>query len=288
MYFIALRLALSHLRQRVFSRAAVILSVACILLMNAVVTLLFQSFSRSLAEVRASQFMTAYLDGSIPATREADVLSAVKKVPGVSSAQLVSKDVFVSNFSKYFPQLSSELATLEVDTIPRYVKVKVENAKIEEIQGKVEKIKGIELVEINRNRFNGLIGALSTLRKLALGLIAGLSVALLCVLVNHFKLRTAFQEQVRTVMHVLGAGSGQVLLPFLIEGMVEGAVGGLIAGSVLLVYGGVFETQLNDLFVAIGYHPYHFELSGVAAALVFVGIMAGMAGSLWATLRARA
>ena len=52
MPILAVRLALSHLRQKIFSRVVVVVSVACILLINAVVFLLFQSFSKSLAEVR--------------------------------------------------------------------------------------------------------------------------------------------------------------------------------------------------------------------------------------------
>lgn len=284
MYVLALRLALSHLLQRPFSRMVVVFSVASILLINGMVFLLFQSFSQSLADVRSAQFMTAYLDSSVSPAREGDVLSAVKKIPGVTSAQLVSKDVFVENFSKYFPQLSAELSSLEADTIPRYVKVK---ASTTTVQNQLTRVKGVELVELNQKKFAGLIGALSTLRKLALVLIAGMSVALLCILLNHFKLRSAFQTQVRNTLEVLGARGSQILLPFAIEGFVEGALGGLIAAAALLAYGNVFESQLNGLFSAIGYQPYHFQLAGLAMALAGVGTVSGMIGSLWATVRAK-
>lgn len=285
MYVLALRLALSHLMQRPFSRLIVVMSVASILLINGMVFMLFQSFSKSLADVRSAQFMTAYLDSAVSPAKEAEVLSAVKKIPGVASAQLVSKEAFIENFSKYFPQLSAELALLEADTIPRYVKVKATDSAI---QAKLARIKGVELVELNQKKFAGLIGALGTLRKLALVLIAGMSIALLCILLNHFKLRSAFQLQVRNTLEVLGARGPQILLPFAIEGFVEGALGGLIAAGALLAYGNVFEGQLNGLFSAIGYQPFHFELAGLAAALALVGTISGMIGSLWATIRVKA
>ena len=62
------------------------------------------------------------------------MVSAVKKIPGVSSAQLVSRDAFLENFSKYFPQLSSDLASLDADSVPRYVKVRVKGEDEPEVQ----------------------------------------------------------------------------------------------------------------------------------------------------------
>lgn len=285
MYVLALRLALSHLRQKILSRLVVVVSVACILLMNSMVYVLFQNFSRSLSEIRSSQFMTVYLDSAVPASKEIEILSAVRKVPGVTSAQLVSKDSFLENFSKYFPQLSAELTTLDPETIPRFVKVKAERGI--DGQALLKSIKGVETVELNRNRFAGLVGALATLRKLAAVLMGGMSVALLCILLNHFKLGTTFQSQVRRSLTLMGARAGYVYLPFAIEGLIEGALGGLVAASALLAYGRMFEAQMNSLFTSMGYHPYHVELTGLALGLVAVGTLSGMMGSLWATLRAK-
>lgn len=285
MHVLALRLALSNLKRQPLARLAVVASVACILLMNAMVYLFFKSVSASLAEVRSSRFVTAYLDASIVPAREVDVVSAVRKVPGVRSAQLVSRDAFLGNFSKYFPQLSSELSTLDADTIPRYIKVKVDGDDEASIERQLEQIKGVETVESNKTRFLGLIGALSTLRKLAIALIGGMSTALLCILLNHFKLGSAFQSQMRGTLRVLGAKRRQILLPFAIEGLLEGLAGGLLAAGALVLYGRVFEDQLNELFSAIGYHPYHFQITGVAVALAVIGTSAGMVGSLWAAVR---
>lgn len=291
MHVLALRLALSHLKQNLVSRFIVIFSVATILLINAAVFLLFQGFSRSLADVKSAQYVTAYLDASVMPSKEALMLSAVKKVPGVASAQLVSKDAFLENFSRYFPQLSTELAALDPEAIPRYLKIKVAASAPSEVDGvrdRLQKLKGIESVELNRNRFAGLIGALSTLRKLSLVLLVGMSLALICILLNHFKLGTAFQEQVRKTLGALGARGGYLLLPFVLEGVIEGALSGGLAAAGLLAYGKIFETQVNGLFSAIGYHPYHFELGILALALALIGMLSGMIGSVWVTLRVRA
>lgn len=285
MYVLALRIALSHLKQKPFARLVVVASVSCILLINAVVFLMFQSLSTSLAEVRAAKFMTAYIDSSVSPARESDVLSAVRKIPGVGSAQLVSRDAFLSNFSKYFPQLSNELSTLDPDTVPRYVKIKVNSEREVDVQNKLQSLRGIEMVELNQNRYSGLIGALTMLRRLALILIAGMSTALICILLNHFKLGSAFQAQVKTTMQVLGAKKSQALVPFAFEGFLEGACGGLLAAGALMTYGRLFEGQMNEMFSAIGYHPYHFQLFNLSLGLAAVGMLSGTIGSLWAAMR---
>jgi cell division transport system permease protein len=288
MSVLALRLALSHLRRHALARIGVVLSIACILMLNGMIYMLFQSFSRSLAEVRSSRYATAYLAAEVPPAQEAEVLSAVKKVPGVASAQLVSRDAFLANFSRFFPRLSSELATIDADTIPRYLKIKVAEQDEAALQANLSSVKGIEQVEINRSRYAGLIGALSTLRRLALALMAGMSIALLCILLNHFKLSSSFQAQVKSTLTLLGARPRHVLLPFALEGLIEGLAGGALAAGLLLAYGGLFVSQVNSMFSAIGYHPYRFEISGLALVLAGIGTLSGMIGSLWAAARAAA
>lgn len=287
MYVLAFKLALSHLRTNLLSRLMVVLSVGSILLMNGLVFLLFQSVSRSLSDVRSSQFLTAYLDSTVTPSREPEILSAVRKIGGVVSAQLISKDAFLENFSKYFPQLSTELASVDSDTIPRYLKIKVSDGTAKNVEDRLKGVSGIEFVELNQNKYAGLIGALVTLRKLALVLIGAMSVALLCVLINHFKLRTTLQAEILSTLTFLGAGNGQLLLPFAIEGLLEGFLGGVLAATTLVSYGHVIEAQLGSFFTAIGYHPYQIQLWGLAVILAGVGMASGMIGSVWATIRAK-
>ena len=287
MYLLAFKLAMGHVRTNLFSRIAVIVSMAVILLCGAMVFILYQGVSRSLAEVRSARFMTAYLDGAVPVTREADVLSAVRKMPGVESAQMVSKDVFVENFSKLFPKLSGEVAALEADTIPRFVKVRARTSRMTDVQERLQRLSGIENVELNENKFVGLMGALHTLKKLSAMLIGGMLFALLCVLFNHFKLRSSLQAQVFGTLTLLGAKGHQLYLPFAMEGIVEGAVGGGIAAAVLLIYGGLIQGQLSMFFGAIGAGSFSISLLPAAMAMMVTGVCSGAVGSVWAAMRAK-
>jgi len=267
----------------------VVASTAFILVVQGMVFLMMRSFSNSLAEVQSAYFVTAYIESSVSPANEKDVVSAVRKIPGISSAQLVSKDAFLRNFSKFFPQLAAQLTgsleNLDADTIPRYVKVKANVDTATELQSRLMQVKGIESVELNKNQFKSLIHALVLLKRFSLVLLVGISVALIGILLNHFKQRSGFQSQMRKTFHLFGASGYQIYLPFALEGMIEGGMSGILAALGLLAVGRIMETQMGALFSAMGYQPYHLELGVLAIGLVAVGLLSGMMGSLWMALR---
>lgn len=288
MSVLALRIALSHLKQKMFARVVVVLCSAFVLAACGLMGVLVQSFSGSLQKLNASRVLTAYLEPEISNTKEIEVLSAIKKVKGVSEAQLVNKNAFLANFSKLFPQLSKDMQTLDEDVVPRYVKVNVQKNNSQEVQTRLEKILGVEFVENNKGKYQGLVSVLAQLRKVLIFLLAGMTAALLCIMANHFKLASAYQSQVRQTYALLGARKWQMLQPFLIEGGIEGGAAGLCALVGLFLCGTIFESRMNEAFSTLGYQTVSLHLLPVAALLLFVGIFSGVIGSLWAARKLKA
>lgn len=288
MSLLALRIALSHLRQKVVARIIVIACSAFVLTSCGFMGLLVESFSSSLKQLDSSRTLMAYIDPVVSGPREAEVLSAVRKVKGVSQAQLVNKSAFLGNFAKFFPQLSDGVQGLEEDVIPRYIKVKVQKEGSQEVQAKVEKVSGVEFVESNKGKYQSLVAVLMQLRQMLVFLLVGMVAALICIMVNHFKLASAYQTQVRQTYALLGARKIQLLQPFLIEGMIEGGLAGLCALVGLVVCGSLFESRINGAFSILGYQPSAFRLLPVAAMLLMTGILSGMIGSLWAARKIKA
>lgn len=286
MFLLALRIAFCNLKQRLFARILVIGSIACILTLMTSVYLLFNTLTQTLTEVRTSFFITAYLDSKVSVNHEQEILSAVKKVQGVSSAQLVSKESVLSNMGKYFPTLSQEISAIDSDAIPRYIKIKTNETESSKLNRRLKKISGIELIEINKNKYSSLVYALSTLRKLTFLMICGVLLALLCILINHFKLGTLLGLQVQKTLSVLGAKRSQIILPFFFEGAIEGFLGGVLAAMAMLVGSGILERNLTTLFSAMGYIaiPSSYT-STMAIVLIFTGLLSGSLVSVWAALR---
>lgn len=282
MFMLSLRLAVSSLATKPLSRVFALASTAFVLFVSALVFLLLQSFSGALSDVRDAYFLTAYLDGSSAGSREREATAEIREVPGVMSATLVSKDAFVENFSKFFPQLARDLTSLDSDAIPRYVKVKVAAGSEEEVKLALKAVRGVESVDVNRQRFGGLISALVTLKRFALLLLAGSVAALLCILLNHFKLDTLHRSQVMSTLRLLGASGSQMYLPFALEGVLEGLLGGVAAAALLFSTGSVFDAQVGRLFSALGYQFRSVALASVVGWIVACGVLSGLAVSVWA------
>ena len=289
MHLLALKLALGHFKQRPLSRLFVVVSVACILLINCFLMMLYFSFNDSLREVKAARYMTAYIEASVPSARESQVVSGIKKIPGVSQAELISKEAFVSRFSKIFPQMATDLSSIDMEAVPRYVRIKLKaNEKdLPLVKASVEKLGGIESVELNTQRFSGVIQAISSMKRLVLILIAGMILALSCVLLNHFKLSTPLAEQVRKTLVLLGSKKSAIVLPFALEGAIEGGLGGVLAAAMILAGGSLFQNQVNAVAQSMGYVAHHYDLWPLAVLSIGLGLSFGIGGSLWVLSRVR-
>lgn len=299
MYLLAFRLVFSNLKQKIFSRIIVILSVAFILMVNASLILLLERFSNLLTEVNRSYFLTVYLEPSVSPTREIEVLSAIRKIPGVGNAQLVSRDAFLRNFSKYFPKLTNEVANIDLDVIPRYIKVSArDDAKeLHKIRTQIAKFSSVEQIEISKNKYASLVSALSSFRKLMAVLLLGTTLCLVCVMLNHFKLGMAMQNKVQQIFAYQGARIRHIFIPYVLEGAIEGGLGGVLSAVGIFFMAGMFNTQIgnlfssmgvdNTIFVTNGHEPPTFLLTTTTTALLLVlaGLLSGTLVSIWAGLR---
>lgn len=287
MYFLILRLTWGQLRLKPFARIAAILSVSIVLCLGACLGIMLRSFSDSLIELKHSQYLTAFLDYSVSKESELQVLAAIKNIPGVTKVDLVSKDAFAKKISGMFPQISNDLAGVDTDVLPRYVKVRYSTVDYALLKTSIEKISGIESVEMNQNRFEAALGAMSSMRNVVFGLLIGMCVALVSILLNHFKLSSQLALQTRSTLASLGARPGYLFLPFALEGAIEGGIGGILAALLLMAFGQIFESRMNHAIHALGYFSHHYHLFPIAIGIAFVGLLSGMMGSLWVLFRVR-
>ncbi|HRK02744.1 MAG TPA: permease-like cell division protein FtsX, partial [Oligoflexia bacterium] len=280
-----LRMTLTSLKHRWGARSVSVLSMTTILVLTGLIFEVITSFSGVISDLRTSRWMTLYLSPLVSESQELTVLSGVKKISGVQSAQLVSKDAFISNFQRYFPSLAKGLEELELDTIPRYIKVKAEANKLDQIKKIASTDRTIEQIETNEARFAGLIRMLALLKTFCLALLVGLGLAGATLIVHRNQLRNRLQEQLRRTLVDLGARRSLRALPSVLEGMVEGVLAGALAAGILVYAGSRLQKSLAQLFGAMGYESLPVRPLWSLFFILFLGFFSGMIGSVWAQLR---
>lgn len=285
MHLLALRLGFAHLGRKKLARATVVAAVAGLLLMLGILWM----FQRSLGDVSArlggSARLTVFIHPDASDGAAAAALSAVRKTPGVKDAELVTREDFTKRFSSLFPAGGGDLAQLDPEAVPRYLRVEAELSRAASVRTALQRAAGVESVETTTQRLGGVMQALSGLRGLIVFLIGALGLALGAVLINHFRLSTQMAHQMRVTLSSLGAKPSARLLPFLVEGVAEGGAAGFLAAASLMAFGALFQWKLAEAARSLGYAPERYDLWPVAALLLLGGLASGAMGSLWAAIR---
>ena len=160
--------------------------------------------------------------------------------------------------------------------------VKVKN--IEEIKNTADKIKSIDKVAVVRygeGMVEKLVSAFDSIKKVTYGIVIALVIVTIFLIVNTIKLTISARKREISIMRLVGASNFTIKTPFIVEGMILGALGSLIP-VIFTTYGyfafyrhfdGYLYSQLIQL---IKPEPFIYTTSLI---IIIIGILVGMIGS---------
>jgi cell division transport system permease protein len=116
----------------------------------------------------------------------------------------------------------------------------------------------------------------------------GLLVAALMLILNAIRMAMFARRREIEVMKLVGATNWFIRVPFMLEGIVQGVVGALVAlGAVWALDSAMDRAAQNADYQAImgGFVASSSEFTVTAVIVVVLGIVIGAAGSGWALSR---
>lgn len=155
---------------------------------------------------------------------------------------------------------------------------------IEKIKDTVHQIKAIEKVEVvdyGEGMVEQLIEAFKLVERITILIVAILIVVTVFLIINTIKLTIFSRKREISIMRLVGASNLSIKIPFVIEGMLIGAIGSILP-IIVVIYGYVafydkFDGQLfSALIKLISPEPFIYMISG---AVLLIGILVGMFGS---------
>lgn len=155
---------------------------------------------------------------------------------------------------------------------------------IEQIKDTVTKIKEIDKVEVvdyGEGMVEQLIEAFRLVEKITMIIVAILIVVTVFLIINTIKLTIFSRKREISIMRLVGASNLTIKVPFVIEGMLIGALGSIIPIGVVIygytVFYDKFGGQLfSPLIKLISPEPFIFMVAGI---VLIIGIFVGMLGS---------
>ena len=234
----------------------------------------------TLTEIAERVEVVVYLTRGTPVEVATVAIGDIQAFPEVESAIYVTEEQALERARAQLTEFRGVFTDLETNPLPASLEVRLlpEYRDATNVQAVAERLRGFRFVE--DVRFGGeWVEKLDRLRRLAgvVGLVIGIGFAAAATIIIGTTIRMTVLARTREIqiMRLVGATDGFIRRPFLLDGAIKGALGGVLAillnyAAYLAVSRGLFEATFftagqASLFVALGI------LLGLGASLVSVG-----------------
>jgi len=233
--------------------------------------------------------LIVYLDDDITKSQKKYLKDYISASPKVESMNEITRDQAWEEFQRNMPDSSKALQELDFNPLPASYRIRfsvVENRilHIREFANKLQNQKGVESVDYGKDWINSFekFMALSRAFLFALGFL--LLFGLIFIISNTIRLSIFSRQDEIELMLLIGATPSFVKIPFILEGMLQGLVGSVLA--LIFVETGQFYLK-NEFSSSIGFVDGNIAFidKPILIALIGLSILIGLLASYLSTLQ---
>ena len=216
------------------------------------------------------------------ATREQSELLArsVQRLPGVARVKVVPKEDAWAEYRKHYPH-QEDLAGLTENPLPDKLEITaVSPEKTLQIAEAVRTLPMVDQVNEGREVLQKLLTISNVIRIVGLALAALLALGTAAIVSNAIRMTLYARRRDIRVMQLVGATNSFIRLPFVLEGTMEGAIGGGIACGLMAVVVHYLTTRVLPNLAFVSEFRLSMDIPLFCAALVVGGALLGTLGSL--------
>ena len=266
------------------SFAAVCMIVACLLIMGSF-TLLAVNLDNTLGDLESENEMLVYIDDSLTQEQARALQPVLAQVDNVSQLTFVTKEAANEAFKAKHGDAAAVFNDLPDDALRDRYRVHIADIELmAQTKAALEQVEGVGYVNAATEIADGFVMVRNIATAVALVLIGILMVISLFIIANTIKLATFYRREEIAIMKMCGATDGFIEWPFVVEGMLLGLSGALIA---FFVQWGLYQMvaklaiQGNGLSL-VNMLSYGSMAPTILAVFCGVGALIGVGGSLFA------
>ena len=235
--------------------------------------------------------INAYLDKSLGAAEIPRLIDQVRGFPGVERVRYISQEQAWKEFQVTLGAQSGILEGLPRDVLPASLEIAVkpefrDTPLVEELAGQIGKIQGINAVEYPQewvDRLSLIVLAVQWTKWVLGGV---LFVATFFIVGSTVRLAVLARKDEIEIMQLVGASEELIQAPFLLEGMIQGVLGGLVAVLCLWLLHLFIYQQAPALLGQMGLSARIQFLDLKSVGLILgLGCLLGATGSLFSLRR---
>lgn len=264
------------------SFAAVCMTVACLLIMGSF-SLVAVNANHVLGDLEDDNEFLAYIDDSYTEEQGRALQSQIEAISNVDTVTFITKEEAMEEFKAKFENADTLFSDEDNNSIlrDRYSIHVTDIESMKDTVSQVENISGIAKVQASLEIADGFVMLRNVASALAVILVAVLVIISISIIANTIKLATFTRRDEIAIMKMCGATNWFVRWPFLVEGMILGLVGGIVAYLLQWgVYGLIVKAMAGSGILSI-ISVVSFSSISHVVLLVFlvVGFVIGAGGS---------
>ena len=235
-------------------------------------------------EIEKDLTIVVFLDNNTTEEEVSEIKTKLDNMSNISSYTFKNKKEIKENMQKESEVFNAVLDEWEDEDSPLKdtFQIKVKDAKgISKTAKQIKKIDKVSVVKYGEGMVDKLIRAFSSIEKATYIVVIALILVTVFLIINTIKLTISARRREIGIMRLVGASNIFINTPFIIEGMILGALGSIIP-IVFTTYGYIafynhFDGHLfSEVIQLIEPEPFIYNVSLIVLG---IGILVGTIGS---------
>lgn len=278
--------AFTNIRQNIFVNVVTIGTITLALLIVSLFLLVFVNLENAAENWSERVQVTVYFGRELSSQEQSALRGRILALPETSRVSYVSRDEALKRFKGRLRGQETLLEGVRPEVLPTSFEIALKRAHrdtqgVERFVGSLKRISGITEVQYGEEwvrRFNAFINFMRMLGALLGGFLV---LAVVFIVSNTIKLTIYARRDEIEVMSLVGATRFFIKAPFLLEGLIQGLAGALIAVTLLLaMYAGFLHNagsfvSFNPASSGLGFLPPEY-----IGYIILAGAILGFIGSL--------
>ena len=270
----------TNLKRNFFiTMAAVLVVVVSMYLVGAVFVASF-AVDRALTLQTKKVEVAVFLKRDITPEARDTIQRDLVAMPEVASVSYESKQEAYETFKRLFRDEPDIVENTTADALPESFRVKLKDPnQFAVVRDRLDGRPGIDQIQDERKFLSRLLAVVRDIRLLGIALVFLLVIAAGVLIATTIRMAIFARRREIAIMKLVGATNWFIRIPFMLEGVIQGMAGALIAMG-LLVASRPLYTNLLKSFKFLNLTVTYSEILVNSARVLVFGILIGAIGSL--------
>ena len=265
------------------SIASIAVLMSCLVMMGAAFMVIV-NVNNVMSEIESQNVVMVYLKDEVQGEALTEMREKITLMQNVKKCEFVDKE---TAFKQQLEELDTDATYFEgvENPLPDLFKVSVSDmTKFDKTVAELKTLDGVDSVRDNREIAQTLVKIRQTIFYVSIGVIAVLLLISLFIIANTVRITMYSRRLEINIMKSVGATNWFIRWPFMVEGMVLGAISGILSLAVVwglyrLVQPSVSSmlTMVSRGFTTVSFLDY---IVYILVAFLVIGIVSGGIGSL--------